>query len=87
MTSITRPVVTAELMGREGFGAISGVFALGFMGAVAAAPSLAAVIWTVGGYDLVRMAVLAGVLCGAATYAGALHLAARRARRVRPGLR
>ncbi len=74
VTSITRPVVTAELLGRAGFGAISGAMALGFMGASAAAPTFAAVIWTFGGYDMVRLTVLICVLIGAAAYLLALRL-------------
>src|SRR3546814_13420136 len=35
-----------------------GALALPFMGATAIAPTLAAAIWTVGGYDTVRLAVL-----------------------------
>ena len=75
VTSITRPVVTAEILGRAGFGSISGALALGFMGASAAAPTLAAVIWTVGGYDTVRLTVLLCVLLGAACYLLALRVA------------
>ena len=53
VTSITRPVITAQYLGRSGFGAISGVQASAFMGAVAIAPTFAALIWELGGYDLV----------------------------------
>ncbi|MGI9336216.1 MAG: MFS transporter [Gammaproteobacteria bacterium] len=53
VTSITKPVVTAEFLGREGFGAISGVQATAYMGAFAAAPALGAFLWEHGGYDLV----------------------------------
>ena len=51
--SITRPVVTAKLLGQESFGAISGSIALVVMLAVAVAPSTGAGIWRLGGYDLV----------------------------------
>lgn len=63
-TSITRPVVTSEILGRSGFGAISGNLAFGFMAASAVAPALAAVIWEFGGYDLVRLVALACVGVG-----------------------
>lgn len=53
VTSITRPVITAQYLGRSGFGAISGVQASFFMGASAIAPTFAALIWELGGYDLV----------------------------------
>ena len=75
VTSITRPVVTMEILGRAGFGAISGALALGFMGASAAAPALAATIWTIGGYDLVRIFVLICVLIGASAFVTAVRMA------------
>jgi len=56
VTSITRPVVTAEHLGREGFGAISGAQATMFMGASALAPTAAALLWERGGYDLALIA-------------------------------
>lgn len=68
VTSITRPVVTANLLGRNGFGAISGALALPFMAATAVAPTLAAAVWTVGGYDLVRLLVLALVAVGGGAF-------------------
>jgi predicted MFS family arabinose efflux permease len=51
--SIVRPVVTAELLGRAGFGTISGMLAVPYMLGSAAAPSVAALIWQAGGYNVV----------------------------------
>ena len=51
--SIVRPVVTAELLGRTGFGTISGMLAVPYMLGSAAAPSIAALIWHASGYDMV----------------------------------
>lgn len=51
--SIMRPVMTAELFGRNNFGLISGSLAVPYLGAAAAAPMIAAIIWWVGGYNLV----------------------------------
>jgi MFS family permease len=51
--SIMRPVMTAELFGRNNFGLISGSLAVPYLGAAAAAPTIAALLWLVGGYDLV----------------------------------
>lgn len=51
--SIVRPVVTAELLGRAGFGTISGMLALPYMLGSALAPSIAALLWEASGYDLV----------------------------------
>lgn len=79
VTSITRPVVTAEILGRAGFGAISGALAMGFMGASAASATLGAVIWEVGGYDAVRWTILFCVLAGMAAFLGAMVLTRRAA--------
>jgi MFS family permease len=53
VTSIVRPVITAEFLGRRNFGVISGLLALPFITATAAAPTVAAFIWERGGYDRV----------------------------------
>ncbi|KAA3624732.1 MAG: MFS transporter, partial [Proteobacteria bacterium] len=58
VTSITRPVLTAECLGRANFGAISGVIAMMFMLMLALAPSMASWLWLVGGYDFVLSFVL-----------------------------
>ena len=50
--SITRPLVAADFLGRIGFGAISGALALAYIACAAAAPTLAALFWRAGGYDL-----------------------------------
>ncbi|MCR9072941.1 MAG: MFS transporter [Alphaproteobacteria bacterium] len=77
VTSITRPVVTAEILGRAGFGSISGALAMGFMGASAAAAMLGAAIWQVGGYSAVRWTVFACVLIGMGAFLTAMALARR----------
>jgi MFS family permease len=51
--SIMRPVMTAELFGHNNFGLISGSLAVPYLGAAAAAPTIAALIYSVDGYDLV----------------------------------
>ena len=72
--SITKPLVTADLLGRDGFGAISGALAVPFVALMAAAPFVAVLLWRAGGYDL-TIAVGAG-----AALAGApLLMLARRA--------
>jgi MFS family permease len=53
LTSILKPAMTAEYLGRTGFGAISGWLALPYLAGFAIAPYLGALIWTAGGYDLV----------------------------------
>ena len=51
--SIMRPVMTAELFGRNNFGLISGALAVPYLGAAAAAPTIAALVYWIGGYELV----------------------------------
>ena len=53
VTSIMRPVMTAEMLGHRNFGLISGFLAVPFLGAAAMAPTIAALVWRIGGYDLV----------------------------------
>lgn len=77
VTSIVRPVVTAGLLGRSGFGAISGAMAVGFMGGIALSPVLASRIWTWGGYDLVLETAFGIVLVGFMAYMLALFSARR----------
>ncbi|MEM7301150.1 MAG: MFS transporter [Pseudomonadota bacterium] len=53
VTSIIRPVITAELLGRANFGVIAGALAVPYMLGFAIAPTIASVIWQFSGYDLV----------------------------------
>lgn len=78
VTSITRPIVTAILLGRAGFGAISGALALPFVTATALAPSIGSVIWHAGGYDAVIASMVGMILFGFICFL----IAARLARRV-----
>jgi MFS family permease len=60
VTSIVRPVVTADFLGRTNFGVISGLLALPFIIATAAAPTIAAFVWERGGYDrVIQLAIVA----------------------------
>ncbi len=58
LTSIIRPVVTADYLGRKNFGVISGFIALPYFTATAAAPTVAAFVWEQGGYDRVIQVAL-----------------------------
>ena len=58
VTSIMRPVLIAELLGRKDFGVVSGMLAVPAMGGLAAAPLLASLVWQAGGYDLVLSLVI-----------------------------
>jgi MFS family permease len=72
LTSILRPVLIAEILGRQGFGAISGAAAVAPILASAAAPSVGAALLTLGGPGLVYVACLALAMVGLALMAGLL---------------
>lgn len=71
--SIVRPVLTAEVLGRRRFGAIAGMLAIPFMGGFAAGPTMAALLWEVGGYDLVIGLAVAMVVAGLGAVMAARH--------------
>jgi len=64
VTSIMRPVVIAEFLGREDFGVIAGMLAIPFLTATAAAPTIAALLWEKGGYDWVIWLAFAAAVVG-----------------------
>ena len=51
--SIARPVLAAATLGHAGFGAIAGMLALPYVFCGAVGPILSAILWSLGGYDLV----------------------------------
>jgi predicted MFS family arabinose efflux permease len=79
VTSIVRPVITAEVFGRENFGTISGMLALPFMFGVAISPTLSAMIWQIGGYNMVITTALIMVTIGMLTLAVARVISRRQA--------
>ena len=64
LLSILRPVLVADVLGRRGFGAVSGAAAVAPILASAAAPSVGAVLLTWGGPGLVYDACLAMAVLG-----------------------
>ncbi|MEM8949649.1 MAG: MFS transporter [Pseudomonadota bacterium] len=70
VTSIVRPIFIAEQFGRENFGTVAGMLAIAFIGGSAAAPTIAALIWTVGGYASVIALALASSVLGLLTLVG-----------------
>jgi len=72
--SVVRPVLTAEVLGRAGFGVVHGTMAIA---AIVAAAALAAVIQAAGGYDVVILTAIAAIPTGLAAIVGALRSAAR----------
>ncbi|MBA4325669.1 MAG: MFS transporter [Rhodobacter sp.] len=69
LTSILRPVLIAEILGRQGFGAISGAAAVAPILASAAAPSVGAGLLALGGPGLVYAVCLALAVTGLALMA------------------
>ena len=67
LTSIIKPAITADFLGRTGFGTINGWLALPYLCGFAFAPHIGSLVWEAGGYDLVipfAVAVaVAGVIC------------------------
>jgi MFS family permease len=53
MSSITRPLITAQLLGRANFGVIAGMIATVVLLTTAFAPISSSFVWSAGGYDLV----------------------------------
>ena len=51
VTSITRPLITANFLGRQRLGVVSGMLAVTFMLGFVISPTLAAMIWEFGDYD------------------------------------
>ena len=68
MVSIIRPVIARELLGESQFGAKSGALALVYLIGSASAPLLGALIWSVGGYDLVLPGLLVLAAVGLSFY-------------------
>lgn len=80
VTSIVRPVVTADFLGRTNFGVISGLLALPFIIATAAAPTIAAFVWERGGYDRVILLAIVAAGIGLASILLAASLTSRKAK-------
>lgn len=77
VTSIMRPVVIAEMLGYKNFGLIAGLLAIPFLGAAAAAPTVAAFIWRAGGYDTVIWFAGSASVLGLIALLGAARLSTR----------
>ncbi|MEX2200867.1 MAG: MFS transporter [Dongiaceae bacterium] len=80
VTSIIRPVVVAELLGRRNFGLVSGLLAMPTTAGYAAAPTIAALLWAEGqrsgsGYDYVLVAAVLLALLGLAALLAAWRAA------------
>jgi MFS family permease len=80
VTSIVRPVVTADFLGRTNFGVISGLLALPFITATAAAPTVAALVWKWGGYDRVILLAIVAACIGLISLLTAAAMSAQKFR-------
>jgi len=74
MTSITRAVVTANIMGYERFGSVSGAMAVGFLGGSALSPIIGAQIWEWSSYDSMLRIISVILLIGFVSYIIALKI-------------
>lgn len=68
VTSIMKPLVTGDILGRVNFGAISGSQAMIHKLTVAAAPFIGALLWQIGDYGLVLGVMLAAAVAGLAAF-------------------
>jgi MFS family permease len=73
VAGIMRPVLTRDLLGDRGFGAISGAVALPALFSFALAPTIGAAIFAIGGYDMVLAVCVASAVIGA----GSIWIAGR----------
>ncbi|MEO3428854.1 MFS transporter [Pelagibius sp. CAU 1746] len=64
VTSIMKPLVIGDVLGRANFGAVSGSQAMIFKLTVAVAPFVGALLWELGSYDLVLAVMLAAAVVG-----------------------
>lgn len=62
--SIIKPVIIQKIHGRQGFGTISGMIAVPFLLGFAFGPTLAALIWNIGGYPMVLTITFSITLLG-----------------------
>jgi hypothetical protein len=67
VSSIVRPLIVAEILGRRNFGTISGMLAIPAMAAAALAPAGGAVLWRIGGYDLMILTGMSASIVGLVT--------------------
>ena len=64
VTSIMKPLVIGDILGRANFGAVSGSQALILKLTIAVAPFVGALLWEIGSYDLVLVVMLGAALAG-----------------------
>lgn len=75
VASIVRPVMTAELLGRQSFGAVFGMLAIPFMMGFAVGPTAAALTSELAGYNTVIVGAAAILACGLTAIIAARRMA------------
>lgn len=75
VASIVRPVMTAELLGRQSFGTVFGMLAIPFMMGFAIGPTAAALTSELAGYNTVIVGAGAILACGLAAVIAARRMA------------
>ncbi len=73
--SIVKPVIILKVHGRSGFGTTSGMIAVPFLLGFAFGPTLAAMIWDIGGYTMVLKLTFATTLFGLLALLSVQHIA------------
>ncbi|MFT5503858.1 MAG: MFS family permease [Gammaproteobacteria bacterium] len=68
MVSIVRPVIAREMLGQSSFGAKFGLLSMVYLFGGASAPFVGALLWSIGGYDLVLPTLLIAGVGGMLAY-------------------
>jgi MFS family permease len=76
VTSISRPMLTAELLGRTDFGVISGLTAVIYISGFALGPTAGSILWQAGGYNAMLMAAIGLAGAGIGLLAASRRLSA-----------
>ena len=76
--TILRPILTAEVLGQQGYGAIAGMLSIPTLAATALAPSLGALLLAQGGAALL---IIVAAICAVLALIGATALGAGRSRK------
>ena len=74
MVSIIRPLIARDILGEQNFGTKSGALATLYLSGTALAPYFGALIWAIGGYDLVLSVLIGFGLVGLFFYMAAHRL-------------
>lgn len=68
IVSVIRPLIAREVLGNDAFGSKTGLLALFYLCGSAISPFFGAVLWTLGGYQLMLLSLLIFVVIGLTLY-------------------